>query len=149
MSNRFKFIAIAAVIAVFVLLIAILVDIKNTYFELGSIKTELSQVKAEFEKYQTLVQKVSEIDNKFTKDLADAKAENNKLYDNVINGLGRLQLNISKAEQSTSASLDDGATCELTGEARQNYYLLREDIITKDNMILGLQEYINEVCLNN
>lgn len=149
MSTRFKFIAIVAVIAVFALLITILFDIKNTYLELGSIKTELSQVKAEFNQYQTLVRRVSEIDTKFTQELTHAKAENNKLYNNVISGLGRLQLNISKAGQSTPTSMDDGTSCELTGEARQNYYLLRDDIITKDNQILGLQEYIKNIYLTN
>lgn len=149
MPTRFKFITIVAVIAVFALLITILLDIKNTYLELSSIKTELSQVKAEFNQYQMLVQKVSEIDNKFTKELADAKAENNKLYNNVITGIGRLQLNISNAEQTTTtASVANGTACELTGEARQNYYLLRKDIITKDNQILGLQAYINQICLS-
>lgn len=150
MPTRFKFITIVAVIAVFALLITILLDIKNTYLELSSIKTELSQVKAEFNQYQMLVQKVSEIDNKFTKELADAKAENNKLYNNVITGIGRLQLNISNAEQTTTttASVANGTACELTGEARQNYYLLRDDIITKDNQILGLQAYINQICLS-
>lgn len=149
MSTRFKFISIIAVMAIVALLITILVDIKNTYLALGSIKTELSQVKQEFTNYKTLVLKVNEIDNKFTEDLSNAKAENNKLYDNVINGLGRLQLNIDKATKATTTSMDDAKACELTGEARQNYYLLRDDIITKDNQILGLQAYINEVCLNN
>lgn len=148
MPTRFKFITIVAVIAVFALLITILLDIKNTYLELSSIKTELSQVKAEFNQYQMLVQKVSEIDNKFTKELADAKVENDKLYNNVINGLGWLQLNISNAEQTEPPRLDDAKACELTGEARQNYYLLRNDIITKDNQILGLQAYINQICLS-
>jgi len=144
MSTRFKFIAIVAIVAAFGLLIAIIIDIKNTYVELSSIKTELSQVKAEFDKYQILVQRVQDIDDKFTQELTHAKAENNKLYNNVINGIGRLQLNIDKA---TTTSLDDAKACELSGEARQNYYLLRDDIITKDNQILGLQEYIKNVCL--
>jgi len=147
MSTRFKFIAIVAIVAAFGLLIAIIIDIKNTYVELSSIKTELSQVKAEFDKYQILVQRVQDIDNKFTQELTHAKAENNKLYNNVINGLGRLQLNIDKTAKATSTNLDDAKTCELSGEARQNYYLLRDDIITKDNQILGLQEYIKNVCL--
>lgn len=145
MSTRFKFISIIAIMAIVALLITILIDIKNTYLALGSIKTELTQVKQEFTNYKTLVQKVNEIDNKFTQDLANAKAENNKLYDNVINGLGRLQLNINK---TTATSMDDANACELTGEARQNYYLLRDDIITKDKQILGLQDYINNICLS-
>jgi len=148
MSTRFKFIAIIAVITIVLgLLIAIVIDIKNTYTRVGVIEIELSQVKAEFDKYQILVQRVQDIDNKFTQELTHAKAENNKLYNNVINGLGRLQLNIDKTAKTTSTNMDDAKACELSGEARQNYYLLRDDIITKDNQILGLQHYIKDVCL--
>ncbi|WP_392559813.1 lysis system i-spanin subunit Rz [Orbus mooreae] len=125
MSTRFKFILVITMTTVFGLLITVLFDIKNTYLEFGSIKTELSQVKAEFNQYQMIVQKVNDIDNKFTHNLANTKSENNNLYDNVINDLGRLQFNLSKAEQSTTSSMDDGVFCELTGEARQNYYQLR------------------------
>ncbi|WP_392551596.1 lysis system i-spanin subunit Rz [Orbus wheelerorum] len=96
MSTRFKSIAIIADIAAFGVLIAIFIDINNTYTKLGVIEVELSQVKDEFKQYQKLVIKVNEIDSKFTHELTHAKAENNKLYNNVINGLGRLQLNIDK-----------------------------------------------------
>lgn len=147
MSKRFKFITIAAIIAMLVLLTTILADIKNTYIKLGTLTTELSQVKAEFNQYHTLVQKVNEIDNKFTRNLADAKAENDHRYNNVINDVARLQLNNGKPNQTSSAGMDDANACELTGETRQNYYLLRDDIITKDTMILGLQQYISRICL--
>jgi len=146
MSNRFKLIYVSVAIFILLLLGFIWIDIRNTYIELGGIKKELLQIQAEFKQYQVLVQKVSDIDDKFTQELTHAKAENNKLYNNVISGIGRLQLNINKA---TTTNLDDAKTCELTGQARQNYYLLRDDIITKDNMILGLQKYITSICLAN
>ncbi|WP_392552909.1 lysis protein [Orbus wheelerorum] len=147
MSVKLKLIIAIMVIAALGALIAIFIDINNTYTKLGVIEVELSQVKDEFKQYQKLVLKVNEIDSKFTQELTHAKAENNKFYNNVINGLGRLQLNIDKAAKPTTTNLDDAKACELTGEARQNYYLLRDDIITKDNQILGLQEYIKNVCL--
>ncbi|WP_392552963.1 lysis system i-spanin subunit Rz [Orbus wheelerorum] len=146
MSNRFKLILASVAILILLFLGFIWIDIRNTYIELGGIKTELSQIKAEFKRYQVLAQKVRDIDDKFTQELTHAKAENNKLYNNVINGIGRLQLNINKA---ATANLDDAKTCELTGETRQNYYLLRDDIITKDNMIVALQKYITNICLAN
>jgi len=146
MSNRFKLICASFAVLILLFLGFIWIDIRNTYIELGGIKTELSQIQAEFKQYRVLVQKVRDIDDKFTQELTHAKTENNKLYNNVLNGLGRLQLNINKA---TTANLDDGKAYELTGEARQNYYLLRDDIITKDNMILALQKYITSICLAN
>ena len=133
--------AIILIIGAFVFLV---IRLETVCESLGTIKTELTQVKQEFQNYQSLVQKVNDIDTKFSRELADEKAKNNELYNDVISGLGRLQLNI---KQTTATSVDDAKSCELTGEARQNYYLLRDDIITKDKMILGLQHYINEICL--
>ncbi|WP_392560862.1 lysis system i-spanin subunit Rz [Orbus sturtevantii] len=146
MSNRFKLIFASAAVFILLFLGFIWVDIRNTYIELGGIKTELSQIKAEFKRYQLLAQKVRDIDDKFTQELTHAKAENNKLYNNVINGLGRLQFNINK---TATTNVDDAKASELSGEARQNYYLLRDDIITKDTMIIALQKYITAICLAN
>lgn len=144
MSNRFKLICIVIVLSIASLMWVILNDIRQTYLELGAIQHELSALSQQFQQYQKLVQKVNDIDSKFTQELTDAKAENLHRYNNVINHVARLQLNSSK---TATATLDDANACELTGEARQNYYLLRNDIITKDNVILGLQHYIREVCL--
>lgn len=150
MLNRFKVIGVMAVIVVLSLLLMIFYDIRQTYLELGAIKHQLSQVTAEFKQYQSLVDQVNSIDHKFTQELTDAKIENTKLYHHVIDGIGRLQLNIKQTtQQATTTSMDDETTCELTGEARQNYYLLRNDIISKDAMIRALQTYVNNICLTN
>lgn len=145
MSNRLKFISIVAVIAVFVLLLTILIDIRNTYVELGSIKTELTQVKKEFQGYKSLVQKVNDIDTKFTQELTDAKNENNRLYNNVITGIGRLQFNINK---TTTVSPTNAECARLDDSSQRNYFILRERIEQSRLQIEGLQSYIKEVCLN-
>lgn len=148
MFDRLKLMGIISCIGAFILLLMMFNHIRQTYLELNAIKHELSQVTTAFKQYQSLVEQVNNIDRKFTQELTDAKIENNKLYHNVIDGIGRLQLNIKQTgKQASTASLDDGSACELTGEARQNYYLLRDDILTKDAMILGLQTYIKQVCL--
>ncbi|WP_392563219.1 lysis system i-spanin subunit Rz (plasmid) [Orbus sturtevantii] len=145
MTTKYKVITIISVISVFILLLGV-IDIKNTYIELSRLKNELSKIKSDFNQYKKLSVELDGINNKLTQELSDAKTENNKLYSNVINGLGRLQFNIDKA---TPSSVDDEKTCELSGEARQNYHLLRDDIITKDKMIIGLQKYVHDVCLIN
>jgi len=65
----------------------------------------------------------------------------------LSNGIARFQLNVDKTAKATTASMDNANACELVGEARQNYYLLRDEIITKDNQNLGLQVNIKKVCL--
>lgn len=152
MYNKFNFIVVMITIIIIVLISRILVDARNTYIELGEIKTELAKIESEFNHYHTLVQIVNDIDNKFTQELTNEKAENINRFNNVINHVARLQLNVNNANTkntATTTGMDDAKTCQLTGEARQNYYLLRDDIITKDKMILGLQNYIRDICLPN
>lgn len=135
------------IISVLTFLFVLIFDARNTYIELGKIKAELVTIEKEFSRYQTLVKTVNDIDNKFTQELTNEKAENINRFNNVINHVARLQLNANNAN-TTTTGMDDAKTCQLTGEARQNYYLLRNDIITKDKMILGLQSYVNKICLN-
>ncbi|WP_256999307.1 lysis protein [Cronobacter sakazakii] len=44
--------------------------------------------------------------------------------------------------------MDDASTAELTPDARQNYFHLREQLVTAEKQILGLQEYIRTVVFD-
>lgn len=91
---------------------------------------------------------VAALDAKYTKELASAKATIDQLHDDVSSGKRRLQLNATCTKQSASATpgMDDAASAELTSDARQNYFRLREQIETATKQIKGLQEYIHEQC---
>lgn len=93
---------------------------------------------------------VAALDEKYTKELADAKATIDQLHDDVATGKRRLQLNATCANQSTSgsASLDDAASARLTESAQRDYFTLRERIEVAGKQIAGLQQYIREQCLN-
>ncbi|ENO8555844.1 lysis protein, partial [Yersinia enterocolitica] len=45
-------------------------------------------------------------------------------------------------------SVDDVTGPELTPDARQNYFHLREQLVTAEKQILGLQEYIRTVVFD-
>ncbi|RZK07201.1 MAG: lysis protein [Pantoea sp.] len=89
------------------------------------------------------------LDEKYTKELADAKATINQLHDDVATGKRRLQLNATCEKQfaTRATGMDDAASARLTNAAQRDYFTLRERIEVAVKQIAGLQEYIQEQCL--
>ncbi|MGY3115740.1 prophage endopeptidase [Pantoea eucalypti] len=100
---------------------------------------------------QTRQRDVAALDEKYTKELADAKATIDQLHDDVATGKRRLQLNATCPKQSATAtgtaSMDDATTARLTDTAQRDYFTLRERIEVAGKQIAGLQQYIVEQCL--
>lgn len=93
---------------------------------------------------------VAALDAKYTGELADAKATIEKLRDDVASGRKRLQLNATCPHTDKSpgtTSLDDGTSARLTDAAQRDYFTLRERIETAGKQIIGLQEYVANICL--
>ena len=113
-------------------------------------KDALELANATISDMQTRQRNVAALDAKYTQELADAKATIDLLHDDVIAGKRRLQLNATCPKQSASVSsgMDDAASPRLTDAAQRDYFTLRERIETAGKQIAGLQEYINEQCLN-
>lgn len=98
---------------------------------------------------QTRQRDVAALDEKYTKELADAKATIDQLHDDVATGKRRLQLNATCQKQSATGTpgMDDAATARLTDSAQRDYFTLRERIEVAGKQIAGLQQYIREQCL--
>lgn len=98
---------------------------------------------------QTRQRDVAALDEKYTKELASAKATIDQLHDDVTTGKRRLQLNATCAKQSATgtSSLDDAASPRLTDSAERDYFTLRERIATVTKQLTGLQAYVREQCL--
>lgn len=95
---------------------------------------------------------IAALDEKYTKELADAKATIDQLHDDVSAGKRRLQLNATcKRVPGTTATpgMDDAARAELTPDAERAYWRLREQLATADKQIAGLQEYIRAIETKN
>lgn len=93
---------------------------------------------------------VAALDAKYTKELADAKAENDALQRKLDNG-GRVLVKgkcpVSAATQTTGApSMGDDATVELSAVAGRNVLGIRSGIISDQTALKALQEYINQQC---
>ncbi|MDH2066877.1 lysis protein [Pantoea sp. GD03673] len=91
---------------------------------------------------------VTALDEKYTKELADAKATIDQLHDDVDSGKRRLQLNAICPKQPATGTpgVDDAASARLTDAAQRDYFTLRARILVSGKQIAGLQEYIREQC---
>ena len=80
-------------------------------------------------------------------ELADAKAENDALRDDVAAGRRQFahQSSLSIGEATTASGVDIPAS-RLADTARQDYFTLRERLITMQKQLEGTQKYINEQC---
>ncbi|ENI6431341.1 lysis protein [Salmonella enterica] len=90
------------------------------------------------------------LDAKYTQELADAKAESEKLRADLASGRRRLQLHavcVSAAARDTTATGATNATAaRLTPDAERDYQRLRTDACATTDQVEGLQQYITEQC---
>lgn len=91
------------------------------------------------------------IDLQRTQELNDERIENDGLRRAVDAGLKRLRLNatcsVPAPPAASAGGLADAGTAELTADARQNYFTLRDQLALSRQMILGLQDHVRRVCL--
>ncbi|EMU5319466.1 lysis protein [Salmonella enterica] len=90
------------------------------------------------------------LDAKYTKELADAKAENDALRRKLDNG-GRVLVKgkcsvPSSAETSSASGMGNDATVELSPVAGRNVLGIRDGIISDQEKLKYLQEYIRTQC---
>ncbi|HHA1312046.1 TPA: lysis protein [Enterobacter kobei] len=110
---------------------------------------QVSLANATIKDMQTRQRDVAALDAKYTKELADANAENNRLRADVVAGKRRLQIaaTCSKDETTGSSGLVDGSSPRLTADAELNYWRLRDGIAAVTKQLTGLQEYVRTQCL--
>jgi prophage endopeptidase len=94
---------------------------------------------------------VAALDAKYTKELADAKAENDALQRKLDNG-GRVLVKgkypvPTSTETARTSSMGNDATVELSPIAGRNVLGIRSGIISDQKSLRALQDYINTQCL--
>ncbi len=112
---------------------------------------QLSLAKDTIADMQTRQRDVAALDAKYTRELADAKAENDALQRKLDNG-GRVLVKgkcpVSSATQTAgAASMGDDATVELSAVAGRNVLGIRSGILSDQTALRALQEYITTQCL--
>ncbi|HFI3620082.1 TPA: lysis protein [Escherichia coli] len=112
---------------------------------------ELKLANAAITDMQMRQRDVAALDAKYTKELADAKAENDVLLRKLDNG-GRVLVKgkcpvPSSAETSSASGMGNDATVELSPVAGRNVLDIRDGIIRDQTALRTLQEYIRTQCL--
>ncbi|EAX3299524.1 lysis protein [Salmonella enterica subsp. enterica serovar Muenchen] len=94
---------------------------------------------------------VAALDAKYTKELADAKAENDALERDVADGRRRLYVNATcpampTGKSTSTARMDNAASPRLADSAKRDYFTLKERVTTMQKQLEGAQDYIREQC---
>lgn len=91
------------------------------------------------------------IDLKRTLELDHERASNLELSQSVDDRRQRLRINATCSaagtEKASAGGVADANTAELAANARPDYFTLRDQLARSKQMILGLQDYVHQVCL--
>lgn len=112
---------------------------------------KLSLANATITDMTTRQRDVAALDAKYTKELADAKAENDALQRKLDNG-GRVLVKgkcpvPATTQASSTSSVGHDATVELSDVAGRNVLGIRSGILSDQTALRSLQEYITTQCL--
>ncbi|EAW1317665.1 lysis protein [Salmonella enterica subsp. diarizonae] len=90
------------------------------------------------------------LDAKYTQELADAKAESEKLRADLAAGRRRLQLHAvcmpATAGNTAATGATDATAARLTPDAERDYQRLRTETRAVTAQVNSLQQYITEQC---
>ena len=91
------------------------------------------------------------IDRNRTQELNDARTEIDTLRLDVADGRQRLRIkatcSVIPPDRTGAGGVADAGTAELAADARPDYFTLRDQLALSKQMILGLQDYVHQVCL--
>lgn len=92
-----------------------------------------------------------DIDRTRTQELNHARTEIDTLRLDVADGRQRLRVkatcSVTTPDSTGAGGVADAGTAELAADARSDYFTLRDQLALSKQMILGLQDYVHQVCL--
>ncbi|CAQ85209.1 MULTISPECIES: lysis protein [Photorhabdus] len=139
-------------------LIALIIVSLTAYYYRSALQKERHVTKQQQEDIQQLTDTISyqnshitmlaELDNKHTKELANAKSEIDGLRDDVAAGRRRLRIAATcpKSEAGSPSGVVNASTARPTNSSIRDYWTLRERIAVVNQQVLGLQDYIKTQC---
>ncbi|MFU9124115.1 lysis system i-spanin subunit Rz [Proteus sp. WDL240414] len=99
--------------------------------------------------YQVRIERLNQLDTRHTQELINAKNEISRLRDVSERNPERVYIKAEcpKSTSNSTSNMDDATTARPTDTAIRNYWLLRERIAQSEQVILGLQDYIRQECI--
>ncbi|ACI37447.1 lysis protein [Escherichia coli] len=112
---------------------------------------ELEQANATITDMQVRQRDVAALDAKYSRELADARAENETLRADVAAGRKRLRINAncpgSLRKAPITSGVDNATGPRLAEAAERDYFILRERLMAMQKQLEGAQEYIRTQCI--
>nr|WP_284174603.1 lysis protein [Escherichia coli] len=112
--------------------------------------SELKLANATITDMQVRQRDVAALDAKYSRELADARAENETLRADVAAGRRRLHIKAvcqSVREAPTTSGVDNATGPQLADTVTRDYFTLRERLMTMHKQLEGAQDYIRTQCL--
>ncbi|WP_096254152.1 lysis system i-spanin subunit Rz [Escherichia coli] len=104
---------------------------------------ELELANATITDMQVRQRDVAALDAKYSRELADARAENETLRADVAAGRKRLG---TVREATGTSGVDNATGPRLADTAERDYFILRERLMTMQKQVEGAQDYIRTQC---
>ena len=126
-------------------------DIAITYKAQRDNKaSELKLANATITDMQVRQRDVAALDAKYSRELADARAENETLRADVAAGRKRLRINATCSgtvrEATGTSGVDNATGPQLADTVTRDYFTLRERLMTMHKQLEGAQDYIRTQC---
>lgn len=140
----------------FIVLLLAVSGYYSVRFRVAQLRAEAAEQQmkstlATLQKAQSRQRDVASLDGAYIKELINARNTIEDLRRDIAVGAKRLRLNATcKRELPRSvppSGVDDAASPELTGDARQAYFRLREELTLTRTALTGLQQYVQKQCL--
>ncbi|UTA56603.1 lysis protein [Proteus mirabilis] len=114
------------------------------------INETLTQQIVENKNYQLRIKQLYQMDTQRLQELASAKSEIDRLRSYAERDPERVYIRAScaKNDANSTSRVDDATRARPTDAAIRNYWILRERIAQSESIILGLQDYIRQECIN-
>lgn len=152
--DKVKVLIIAAVVCIIASLTAVTCHYQSEATRLqeeltttqGALKTASNTIQQMKERNAEL----SKLDKRYHDEIKAIRSDIADLRTGIDNGTIRLRVNaipVRVSDSTGTASAIDGAACEPTAGATQSYLSIREQLKIKDAQIVGLQDYIKNICL--
>ena len=145
--NKYLIFAVFALAALIVLL-AMKHERDQLVSDLAASSAEVVHLKAQAESARQALLARDDLDKKNFEELTNAKNEIEDLRDQLNAGTKRVLVRATcpAAVSATPGptSVDDAREPELTAVARQDYLRLREQIVTTEAQLQGLQDYVRQ-----
>ncbi|END9442240.1 TPA: lysis protein [Escherichia coli] len=113
---------------------------------------ELELANATITDMQVRQRDVAALDAKYSRELADARAENETLRADVAAGRKRLRINATCSgtvrETTGTSGVDNATGPRLADTVERDYFTLRERLMMMQKQLEGAQEYIRTQCIN-